>query len=875
MQSALELEWKLYPSDKYPDGHPDLANCLFFLGLALHSQSQSAAAEPYLRDALSMRRRLYPPTKYPDGHLVLVQSLIGVAASLTNQGRPAAAEPFLRESLLMYRQLYPSDKYPDGDDTLPTILNNLGYAILNQGKPPATAEPFFRDAVDMRRKHFPPDKYPDHAASLAMSMGNLACVLQDQGKLAAAEPLFRDALAMLRRIYPEVKYPNGHPDLAITLSNLGLLLDAQGQPAAAEPLYRDALAMYRRLYPADKFPAGHPTLTKCMLNLAVVLPPAAAEPLEREAMDMYRALTEEYAKSRPDGEALTVVGSFPVARDGYLSLGLERPDAAAQTYAAVWPSRAAVSRILERKHFAARAAVAAPEAHALWKELSNLRRQRAHLILAPTPRDQESRKARDQMLEQSATRITELERDLRVKLPDLDRADAVAKSSPADVQAALPLGAAFIDLLRYTRITFNPARRGLGGMTRTTSYVAFVVTKQQVARVELGPAGPIEAAVAGWLAAITRNAPDGDFPTSLRTLVWDKLAPHLPAGIDTVYLAPDQALARVPWAALPGAKPGTVLLEDHALVTVPHGQFLLAQLTAPTPAPNATGGVLVVGGVKYGDAPSVPPAAADADDPTATRAGGGSWRELPGTAREAERVAAMSAARRLAVTTLTGVAAGPDAVRAALPKVRVAHLATHGFFADAKFRSALQVDPKLFEIQGRERVGAGVLSPLVLSGLVFAGANHPDAPGRGLVTGEALVGLDLSGLELAVLSACETGLGDVAGGEGVFGLQKAFHLAGCKNVVASLWKVDDDATAALMGLFYRGLWVDKLPAREALRRAQLTLYRHPELTGLLAKKRGADFTESDLPAVTATPPAAGPAATTSQWAAFVLSGIGQ
>jgi CHAT domain-containing protein len=284
--------------------------------------------------------------------------------------------------------------------------------------------------------------------------------------------------------------------------------------------------------------------------------------------------------------------------------------------------------------------------------------------------------------------------------------------------------------------------------------------------------------------------------------------------------------------------------------------------------------VLVVGGVHYGDAPAKP-ATTDADDPTATRAGGGSWPDLPGTTREAEQIAALAAARALAVTTLTGTAAGPDAVRAALPKARFAHLATHGFFADPRFRSALQVDPTLFAVRGRERVGAGALSPLVLSGLVFAGANRPDAPGRGLVTGEALVGLDLSGLELAVLSACETGLGDAAGGEGVFGLQKAFHLAGCQTVVASLWKVDDDATAALMGLFYRGLWVDRLGPREALRRAQLALYRHPELIGTLAPKRGADFTETALPAVAATPPAAGPTAPTSQWAAFVLSGAGR
>jgi CHAT domain-containing protein len=208
-------------------------------------------------------------------------------------------------------------------------------------------------------------------------------------------------------------------------------------------------------------------------------------------------------------------------------------------------------------------------------------------------------------------------------------------------------------------------------------------------------------------------------------------------------------------------------------------------------------------------------------------------------------------------------------------KARVAHLATHGFFADPRFRSVLQVDPKLFETRGGERVGAGALSPLVLSGLAFAGANRPDAPGRGLLTGEALVGLDLSGLELAVLSACETGLGEAAGGEGVFGLQKAFHLAGCKAVVASLWNVDDDATAALMALFYRHLWADRLPPAEALRRAQLTLYRRPDLVAALAQKRGADFAETDLPRAAAAAPAAGPTATTSQWAAFVLSGAGR
>jgi CHAT domain-containing protein len=77
-------------------------------------------------------------------------------------------------------------------------------------------------------------------------------------------------------------------------------------------------------------------------------------------------------------------------------------------------------------------------------------------------------------------------------------------------------------------------------------------------------------------------------------------------------------------------------------------------------------------------------------------------------------------------------------------------------------------------------------------------------------------------------------------------LQRAFHTTGCHNVIASLWKVDDDATQVLMILFYRNLWEKKLDASEALRQAQMTLYRNPGAVAM-AKSRGLDFNESDLP----------------------------
>ena len=118
-------------------------------------------------------------------------------------------------------------------------------------------------------------------------------------------------------------------------------------------------------------------------------------------------------------------------------------------------------------------------------------------------------------------------------------------------------------------------------------------------------------------------------------------------------------------------------------------------------------------------------------------------------------------------------------------------------------------------------------NPLLLSGVVCAGANlarETEKPGKpigdgGILTAEAIASLPLQRLELAVLSACETGLGELAGGEGVFGLQRAFHIAGTRNVVASLWKIDDQATAALMRLFYHHLWIEKKSPLQALRQA--------------------------------------------------------
>jgi CHAT domain-containing protein len=305
----------------------------------------------------------------------------------------------------------------------------------------------------------------------------------------------------------------------------------------------------------------------------------------------------------------------------------------------------------------------------------------------------------------------------------------------------------------------------------------------------------------------------------VRRLVWEPVRKLLPEGTETVYVSPAGDLARLPWAALPGDKDGTVLLEQYTLAVVPHGPFLLERLLYPAKPADGPGRLLAVGGVTYGD------------DPRPKEG----YPYLPGSAAELQQVLALAGSRPKA--SLEKDQATVDALLKELPRARYAHLATHGFFNGTAYRQEVErirkqrkawvFDPNLVT----QRVGVAARSPLGFTGLVLAGANQPTKEDNGILTGEGLVELPLERLELVVLSACETGLGAAVGREeGVAGLQRAFHLAGARNVVVSLWHVDDAATLVLMEEFYGRLW-DKekpLPPSQALRQAQLAVLRDPE-----------------------------------------------
>jgi CHAT domain-containing protein/tetratricopeptide (TPR) repeat protein len=903
-RQALEMFQALYPKQEYPQGHSQLATSLNNLGTLLHAQAEYRKAEPYYRQALEMRQALFPRDKYPQGHTDVAISLNNVGILLRDQGEYGKAEPFFRQALEMFQTLYPKDKYPQGDPQLATSLNNLGFLLQAQGEY-RNAELYFRQALEMRQALYPKDKYPQGHTDVAISLNNVGFLLRDRGEYSKAEPFFRQALEMFQTLYPKDKYPHGDPQLANSLNNLGSLFHAQGEYRNAEPFYRRALEMRETLYPRDKYPQGHRDLAISLSSLASLFlhqgEYAKAEPLSRQALDMYTQLAKRLAQTAPEAVALNSTADDPLSRDAFLSVTTHLPGSDVRTYETIWHSRAALTRVYQRRHLALMAAATDASIRKAWEDLQALRRQREELIMAPAPKNSD----RAERLGKLNKQIDFAEQDLLPQLPALKYYEDLAKLGPDALRKLLPSDAVLIDFLRYTHVEQAMDKPGIKGEKRTVRYVAFVVSRQDINRVELGTGAEIDAAVREWREAITAKVPGGNDAVrkeheakvarqsaAARRLLWEPIEKRLPAGLATVYLAPDAELTQLPWAALPGKGKDRLLLEDYAVAVLPHGPFLLEQLTPAPPRSDkrqpAAEGLLLVGGIRYDDRPSATVVATRGADSVVEQKI--VWEYLKGTEQERQLLAKVLQKSGAKLTAnLSGTEAATSRLRPELERCRYAHIGTHGFFADAKFRSLL--DPKLFERrenrEGRiwDRVGEGARNPLVLSGLVCAGANLPETPERGILSADAIAGLLLDDLHLAVLSACDTGIGDVAGGEGVFGLQRAFHIAGCKNVVASLWKVDDAATAALMVRFYGYLFAEekarRLPPIEALRRAQLDIYRHPELIPAWAKGEQR-APGPPRPATTPAPPETPPELLTSDgrapirlWAAFTLSGAGR
>jgi CHAT domain-containing protein len=747
-------------------------------------------------------------------------------------------------------------------------LNNLAAVYQDMGDYPK-AEQLYRQALVIENEHY------SHGPGYATILNNLAALYQDMGDFARAEPLYRRALALRKEMLGEKD-----SDYAISLSCLAYLFHEMGDYLKAEPLYRRALDIRK-----EALGQSHPDYAVSLHNLARLYDHtsayAKAEPLYRQALAITRDSLSLTSRVQAERQQLAMTRKLRYQLDNYLcciceaqkagQATAEAPVAALYQYVLFWKGAVFASqrrRRLARSH---------PELADLFSQLQDTSRQLATLALA-VPVSSQRQAWHEKIADLTETR-ERLEADLSRRCADFSQNQQMAQLTIADLQRILPANAVLLDLLEYWHQI--PDAKQKGKLIGKQHVAAFVLRpKGPPVLVDLGTTDTLTATLDDWRKSIAGKGDGhgrGDPAAELRRRLWQPLEKAI-GDARLILVSPDGVLGKFPFAALPGSKADSYLIEERqvAMVAVPQ---LLPELLCP-PAAAVHGGandkaaesvrLLLVGDADFGAAPAQP--STELASRSAARglrhgAVGSFSREAIQASRGEVLAVRDSFEQRYRggkARLLRGQQATEAAFRQQAPRCHYLHLATHGFFAPPELKSALgpaklkqdnEADRPESDPLGRE--GISGFHPGLLSGLALAGANRVPQPGEddGILTALEVAELDLRKVDLAVLSACETGLGETAGGEGLLGLQRAFQVSGARTVVATLWKVDDEWTRKLMERFYENLWQKKMTKLQALREAQRWVMRE-------GPRRGIDFLD-DKPLRVAPP---------FYWAAFVLSG---
>lgn len=770
--------------------HPYVAGALNNLGDLSVELGDLAEAQRAHERALAIREE----TVGPDSAAV-AQSLSNLGAVAAIAGNPERAVTLLDRALaIRERSLGPADW------EVGLTLLNLGWA-LDENRDLERARPVLERAVAIL------ERYPTRASNLGDALNNLAMVMLKQDFVEEADA----ALARARAIY-EATRGHDNPRTAEVISNQARTAAFGGRVDAALGLALEAVRIGRE----------HLRLTAAGLS-------------EREAL--------EYAGEQVD--------RLDLALSLAVEPSLDDPILVAAAWDALIRSRGQVLDEMAGRRIGAAAPEIAPLATEVRRAAGHLSR---HLVEGIGPSISEEIRLARQELELA-------ERALGEACPPYARSLAQAEIGLDEVTAALPAGAALVAYARFNRrFTQDPVRRSEG---RETWYLAFVRTPLgELDVLPLADAFTIDQLVFDWRAAAGDSARGADASRwvgeRLRATIWDPVAAVF-GNAGRALLVPDGELGLLNFAALPTGDDTFLVEQDPVLAILGQERDLV-----PEPVKGSSGPCLLAFGnpdfnaLPNGSADDDPGAMEPDHPPFAAPHGGLSgirFARLPGTADETAAVVTLWAETEggFEALRLTGSEASEGAFKTLAPGFRVLHLATHGFFLGGVSTS----------VTGSGR-GVGALVPAAgaepvvsaddafrLSGLALAGANRRDTAGAedGVLTAEEIAALDLSGVEWAVLSACDSGVGEVSVREGVFGLRRAFRIAGAETVIMSLWSVEDEAAREWMTALYRAHLVDGLATAEAVRRANLEV---------LAARRSR-----------------GASVHPSSWAPFVASGDGR
>jgi len=785
-----------------------------------------------------------------------------------------------QEAIEIYERVVRFLKTHPDDFRLAIVLNNLGLAYGAVGNSIDAVKSFMK-AIQIREGD------PNSTQVLAESYNNLAEQLRAGGLLPESEKYYRKAIEIKSRTVG-----TQHPSYAISAHGLGISLTQIGRYKKAEKWirvamkvmqgqenvsaaafllnslafvfsalgdFREARSLQEQALTLRRFAFGedHSHYSTGLINLASA---CVSDGDMQQAWKLYEQAIQVDARIFPkiltigsERQRMEYTASVRGNMNAIMSLACisDPTDMHALTTAADLALRrkgveAELQGLLRSRVFAGNN----PQLESLFRDLNAVHEQISGAALE-SHRSQDNQRQKIEELENEKQR---LEAELVRNLSETELHDQIQPAGSQAIASAIPDDVALVEFVRFNVFDFKavaervsyeewiPPRKWL-----PARYLAFVFISSQPEKVsmfDLGEAGRIDELISTFRNRIIDSLGDpsgydqdgpSQLESELRSSVFDKLIPAF-ENRTKLLLAPDGDLSILPFEVLRTDK-GQHLIETYHISYVTSGREVLR---FGSRTDGSSYDALVIADPEYDLAD--PPGQGQSD-----HCGDRSrcsrdfdrlepFSRLPDTRLEGEKIADM-----LGVSPLLDEKAVESRIKTCKSPF-ILHIATHGFFLpdqyddpnrDGHSRAEIAMLPDDGSIRtsilGRE-------NPMLRSGLVFAGVNTwrdgretPPEAEDGVLTAEDVSGIDLTDTQLVVLSACQTALGSVHVGEGVFGLRRAFVLAGAKTLVMSLWHVADKQTLDLMVLFYKRMLAGE-PRAEALRQARLTIKKsnpHP------------------------------------------------
>ena len=791
LQRALAINDKQLGVDD-----PQTVDSITRLGLVYRSRGDYAKALRMLQQALESTERLLG-TEHPK----LVSSLTNIETVHLYLGDMEQAEHDLQRALTI------AEKTLDPDDLLlGKVLNNLANLCVFK-KDYERAEIFGRRALAIYEKSLGPD-HPDVAYPL-LNLGRVAHERKDKDYAQALE-MYRRALAIREQAI-------GREDLDVAglVNNIANIHKARGE-------YAKALEMYQRVLDIGEKSGGpyHVVTITVLGNIAN---------LYRVQGDVANAVLYQTRVDErlEDGLKLNLAIGSERQKLAYFNSLAERTDRTISLHVNLAPhdrdACALAALVLLRRKGRVLDAMSGSltalrqrfntEDQKLLDQFNSTTTQLAKLVLSG-PQNvisddyQPQLKALQEQKEKLESEISNRSAEFR------------AQSVPvtlAAVKAATPSNAALIEFAIYR--PFDPKLEG--NQYGNRRYVAYIVRQQgDVEWKELGEAQAIDAAIEKWRQAL-RDPGRSDVRDLARAVEQTVMQPVRALLGETTHLiiSPEGDLNLIPFEALVDEE-GHYLVQRYAFTYLTSGRDLLRMQVAKV----GNGAPMVIANPAFGEptAEQIAKLSATTNLPANGRRRSVTaardlsdvyFAPLEGTVQEARTIQKLFPDADL----LSGTQATESALKAA-PAPSILHVATHGFFLQDTATSATVNMPAA--TRGMN-ANVKIENPLLRSGLALAGANLRGLAGEdGILTALEASGLNLWGTKLVVLSACDTGVGEVRNREGVYGLRRAFVLAGAQSLVMSLWPVSDYYTRRLMGDYYRNL-KQGMGRGAALRQVQL------------------------------------------------------